>query len=164
MSESLSALGGLIVLGLSYPGLLTAVWLLFPERVEEARLKITEKPGRSLWTGFLVALGAAIPGAFLFLIPSPLTKTLGWIWVTVLLGFSSLGTAGITAELGLRVNWKNDGAHQSLGAFIRGSLIWELAAIFPLIGWFLVIPLGTLISLGAGVSTLRRVKEDQEEK
>ena len=164
MSESLSALGGLIVLGLSYLGLLTAAWLLFPERVEQARLKITDKPGRYLWIGFLAALGAAIPGAFLILIPSPLTQILGWAWVAVLLGFSSLGSAGIAAELGLRVNWKNDGAHQSLNAFLRGALIWELAAIFPVVGWLLVIPLGTLISFGAMVSTLRRKKEAQAEE
>ena len=89
MSESLSALGGLIVLGLSYLGLLAAVWLLFPERVEQARLKITNKPGRYLWIGFLAALGAAIPAAFLLLIPSPLTRILGLTWVAVLLGFSN---------------------------------------------------------------------------
>lgn len=164
MSESLSALGGLIVLGLSYLGLLTAGWLLFPERVEQARLKITEKPWRYLWIGLLAALIAALPGAFLFLIPSPLTQTLGGIWVAILLGFASLGSAGIAAELGLRVNWKNDGAHPSLNAFLRGALIWELAAIFPLIGWLLVIPIGTLISFGAMVSTLRRKKEIQVEE
>ena len=163
MSESLSALGGLIVLGLSYPGLLTAAWLLFPERVEKARVKITDKPGRYLWIGVLSALAAAVPGAFLFLIPIGLAQVLGWIWLAVVLGFASLGSAGIAAELGLRLNWKNDGAYLSLGAFLRGALIWELAAIFPLIGWLLVMPLGTLISLGAMVSTLRREKAPEEE-
>lgn len=158
MSNSLSAFFGLIVLGLSYPGLLTAAWLLFPERVESAREKIVAKPGKYLGIGALAALIAAIPGAFLFLIPAELTQALAWIWVAFLLGFASLGSAGIAAELGLRVNWKNDGAHLSLGAFLRGALIWELAAIFPVIGWLLVIPLGTLISLGAMVSTLRRKK------
>jgi hypothetical protein len=164
MSESLSALGGLIVLGLSYLGLLTAAWLLFPERVEQARVKIIEKPWRYLWIGLLTALIGVIPGAFLILIPSPLTRILGLAWVAVLLGFASLGSAGIAAELGLRVNWKNDGAHPSLNAFLRGALIWELAAIFPLIGWLLVIPLGTLISFGAMVSTLRRKKEAPAEE
>lgn len=159
MSDSISAFFGLIVLGLSYPGLLTTAWLLFPERVEIARERITAKPWKYFWIGLLSALIAAIPGAFLFLIPAQLTQVLGWIWVAVLLGFASLGSAGIASELGLRVNWKNDGAFLSLGAFLRGALVWELAAIFPVIGWLLVIPVGTLISLGAMVSTLRRKTE-----
>ena len=162
MDDIYTISGSLILLGITYPGLLTTWWLLFPERVEKAREMITEKPSRFLWIGLLAALAAAIPGAFLFLIPSPMTQVLGWIWVAFLLGFASLGSAGIAAELGLRVNWKNDGVHQSLGAFLRGALIWELAAIFPLIGWLLVIPVGTLVSFGAMVSSLRREKAIKE--
>lgn len=163
MSDKFTILGSLILLGISYPALLTVWWLLFPERVEKARVKITGKPGRYLWIGILAALAAALPGIFLFLIPAGLTQALGWIWLAVVLGFASLGSAGIAAELGLRLNWKNDGAYLSLGAFTRGALIWELAAIFPLIGWLLVMPLGTLVSLGAMVSTLRREKALEEE-
>ena len=80
-----------------------------------------------------------------------------------MLGFASLGSAGIAAELGLRVNWKNDGAFLSLGAFLRGALIWELAAALPLIGWLLVIPVGTLISLGGFVRSLRKEKVLEED-
>lgn len=163
MSDKLTIIGSLILLGLSYPAVLTTWWLLFPERVEKARVKITTKPGRYLWIGILAALAAAIPGTFLFLIPVGFSQALGWIWLAIVLGFASMGSAGIAAELGLRVNWKNDGAHLSLGAFLRGALIWELAAVFPLIGWLLVMPLGTLISLGAMVSTLRKEKTPEEE-
>ncbi len=159
MSDKLTLFGGLILMGASYPALLTTWWLLFPDRVETARVKIIEEPRRSFWIGVLVALGAAIPGALFFAI----AKTLGGIWLAVVLGFASLGAAGIVSELGLRVNWKNDGAFLSLGAFLRGALIWELAAVLPLIGWLLVIPVGTLISLGGAVRTLRREKTPQEE-
>jgi len=126
-------------------------------------LKIIEEPRRSFWIGVLVVLGAAIPGGLLFLIQTGLTQVLGWIWVSVVLGFASLGSAGIAAELGLRVNWKNDGAFLSLGAFTRGALIWELAAALPLIGWLLVFPLGTLISLGGFVRSLRKGKTSEDE-
>ena len=164
MSDEITALGSLILLGLSYPAAQTAWWLLFPERVEKARVKIVEEPKRSFWIGVLAALIAAIPGVFLFAVQVPFFRALGLIWLAVVLGFASLGAAGIAAELGLRVNWKNDGAFLSLGAFLRGALIWELAAALPLIGWLIVIPVGTLISLGGFIRTLGREKDPQEEK
>ena len=163
MSDKLTILGSLILLGLSYPAALTIWWLFFPERVEAARVKIIEEPRRSFWIGVLVAVGAAIPGAFFFAVKAPLFQGIGWVWVTALLGFASLGSAGIASDLGLRVNWKNDGAFLSLGAFLRGALIWELAAALPLIGWLLVIPGGTLISLGGFVRSLRKDKPADEE-
>lgn len=163
MSENIAALGSLILLGLSYPATLTAWWMLFPERVENARMKIVEEPRKSFWIGVLAAFVAAIPALFLFVIKAQLFQILGWIWLSVVLGFASLGAAGIAAELGLRVNWKNDGAFLSLGAYLRGALIWELAAALPLIGWLLVIPIGTLISLGGIVRTFHREKTSQED-
>jgi len=163
MTDRLTIIFSLILLGLSYPAALTAWWLLFPERVENARGKIIENPGRSLWIGILAVLVAAIPAWLLFALQAQFTQLLGWIWVVIVLGFASLGSAGIVSELGLRLNWKNDGAFLSFGAFLRGALIWELAAALPLIGWILVIPLGTLISLGGFVQTLRQKKTSPEE-
>lgn len=163
MSDNLGILVSVILVGLSFPASLTALWLLFPERVEKARGKIIEEPRKSFWTGILASLAAAIPAVLFFAIQAQLFQSLGWIWLAVVLGFACLGAAGIAAELGLRVNWKNDGAFLSLGAFLRGALIWELAAALPLIGWLLVIPLGTLISLGGAVRTLQREKTSQEE-
>jgi len=164
MADMYAIFGSLILLGISYPATLGTWWLLFPDRVERSRLKITEKPRRSLGFGFLAALGAAIPAAVLFALPSQFTQVLGWIWLVLVLGFASLGAAGIAAELGLRLNWKNDGAFLSVGAFLRGALLWELAAVFPLIGWLLVIPLGTLISLGGAVQTLSREEDPASKK
>jgi hypothetical protein len=163
MADIYAIFGSLVLLGLSYPALLTAWWLLFPTRVEAVRLRVTEYPRRSLGVGFLGILIAAVPGGILFALPSQFTQVLAWIWLVIILGAASIGGAGIAAELGLRLNWKNDGAFLSLGAFLRGALIWELAAVFPLIGWLLIIPLGTLISLGGLLSTIIKRKSSLQE-
>ncbi len=163
MADIYAIFGTLIALGITYPALLAAWWLLFPERVENARTHITEKPGRSLGLGLLGGLVAAFPAAILFSLPTQFSKVLAWIWLVLVLGAASLGAAGIAAELGLRLNWKNDGAFLSVGAFLRGALIWELAAAFPVIGWLLVIPLGTLISLGGLAGSLFRKRTPPEE-
>lgn len=164
MADMTAIFGILILIGISYPALLTSWWLLYPERVEQARLTISEKPKKSFGMGLLAGLIAALPAVILFNLPSQFTQVLGWIWLVLVLGAASLGAAGIVAEIGLRLNWRNDGSFQSLGAFLRGALIWELAAVFPIIGWFLVIPVGTLISLGGAVSTIFRKKSPAESK
>jgi len=165
MADMYAIFGSLILVGISYPAMLTAWWLLFPERVEKARIRISEKPKKSFGLGLLYGVIAAIPAAILFSLPAQFTQVLAWIWLVLVLGAASLGAAGIAAELGLRLNWKNDGEFQSLGAFIRGAAILELASIFPVIGWILIIPVGTLIGLGGAVPTIFRKKvqgENQE--
>lgn len=154
MADMYAIFGSLILLGLSYPALLTVWWLLFPQRVERARIRISESPKASFGLGTLFSLAAAIPGVILFTLPSQFTQALGWIWFVLVLGCASLGAAGIAAELGLRLNWNNDGSYHSLGAFLRGAAAWELASIFPVIGWLLIIPLGTITALGGAVPAL----------
>ena len=165
MADMYAIFGSLILVGISYPSMLTAWWLLFPERVETARIRISEKPKRCFGTGILAAAIAAIPAAILFTLPSQFTQVLGWIWLVLILGAASLGAAGIAAEIGLRLNWRNDGEFQSLGAFIRGAAILELASVFPIIGWLLFIPIGTLVGLGGAVPTIiKKKKEESSEK
>lgn len=158
--------GSLILIGISYPALLTTWWLLFPERVEKARLRISEKPKKSFGIGLLSAIIAAVPAAIFFALPSQLTQVLGWIWLVLVLGAASIGAAGIAAELGLRLNWKNDGNFQSLGAFMRGAAILEFSSVFPIIGWLLIIPIGTLVALGGAVHAIfkKNDKKETEEK
>jgi hypothetical protein len=166
MADMYAIFGSLILVGLSYPSLLAIWWLLFPDRVESARLRITDQPKKSFGLGFLYALASAVPAVILFSLPAQFTQILGWIWVVFVLGSASLGAAGIAAEVGLRLNWKNDGAFQSLGAFLRGAVLWELASMFPVIGWLLIIPIGTITALGGAVPFILRKKkpEDKVEK
>jgi len=105
MADMYGIFGSLILFGFSYPALLTVWWLLFPEQVERARLKITEKPEKSFGMGLIYALAAAVPAVILFNLPSQFTQILGWIWLVILLGSASLGAAGIAAEIALGINW-----------------------------------------------------------
>ncbi|MCJ7734266.1 MAG: hypothetical protein MUP11_06935 [Anaerolineales bacterium] len=94
MADMYLIFGSLILIGISYPAMLTAWWLLFPEGVERARLRISEKPKRSFGIGLLAGMAAAIPTAIFFTLPSQFTQVLGWIWLVLVLGAASLGAAG----------------------------------------------------------------------
>ena len=166
MADVYAIFGILVLLGVTYPAMLTTWWLLFPEKVEESRLRIIESPRRSFGLGVAFASVAAIPAVLFFTLPSQFIQVLGWIWVVIVLGVASLGATSIASDLGLRVNWKNDGAFLSLGAFLRGAVILELASAFPIIGWLLIIPAGTLVSIGAAVPSIlsRRPKNEKATK
>ena len=164
MADMYAIFGSLILIGISYPAMLTTWWLLFPEKVEKARIRISEKPKKSFGLGLLAGAIAAIPTVVLFALPSQFTQVLGWIWLVLVLGAASLGAAGIAAEIGLRMNWRNDGNFQSLGAFIRGAAILELSSGFPVIGWLLFIPVGTLVALGGAVHAIFKKKDKEESK
>jgi fatty acid desaturase len=164
MADMYAIFGTLIALGITYPGMLTAWWLLFPENVERARQRIAKTPCKSFGFGVAAAILAAIPGVVFFTLPSQFTQVLGWIWLVIVLGLASLGAAGIAAEIGDRLNQRNEVEFTALGAFLRGAVIWELASAFPIIGWLLVIPVGLFISLGgASFAVLRWAPKSKTE-
>ena len=101
----------------------------------------------------------------LFALPLGPAKSLAWILLGASLAFSSIGSAGIAAHLGERMN-QTSSNYSPLSAFVRGAVILELAAFFPLIGWLFVwIPL-LITSFGATAFALLnwmpRVKVDKE--
>jgi len=65
------------------------------------------------------------------------------------LAFASLGASGMAAMMGRRLLPRSEENTSEAAGFLRGAIALELAAAFPVIGWFLAIPIITLCSLGA---------------
>ena len=121
--------------------------------------------GVTFWLGLVVVIALVIPIVILFALPLGPAKSLAWILLGASLAFSSIGSAGIAAHLGERMN-QTSSNYSPLSAFVRGAVILELAAFFPLIGWLFVwIPL-LITSFGATAFALLnwmpRVKVDKE--
>ncbi len=144
----------LILVGIAYPALLTAWWLLFPSTVERARLRLERTPMQSFWLGGIALAAFLLPILILLNLPSGFFKFLGWIFIAVMLVFSSLGAAGLAARFADRLN--RLGSFSPLGAFIRGAVILELASFFPVLGWFVFLPLAIVTTLGASAFALLR--------
>lgn len=149
MADIFAIFGILLALGILFPGMLTAWWLLFPMTVGRARLRLEHTPWQCLWLGLALAILAGIPIALLLALPSGLTKFMGGSLLTVLLAVAGLGAAGMVAKMGEQWAKKGSEALSPAGAFVRGAVTLELAAAFPVIGWFIVIPLAIIASLGA---------------
>lgn len=156
MADVYAFFGTLLALGIAFPGLLTGSWLLFPDVVARARVRAAGSPWRSFLMGVGGVLLTAIPIVFLSAVPLGLAK-----FAAVMIGFgafgvATLGAASIAAEMGDRLRALAPPSLSPAGAFVRGAVALELAAVFPIVGWFLVIPGVLLLGFGAGLFGLLR--------
>jgi hypothetical protein len=154
MADVYAIFGTLLALGIVFPGMLTAWWLLFPGLVDKASQRVSATPWGSLGLGTLTVIVAAVPIGILLALPFGPAKFLGGVLLLGLLTFASIGAAGIASAMAhvLRSRMGDEGS--PLGAFVRGALALELAAAFPFLGWFFFIPLTILASLGSATFAL----------
>ena len=150
----------LLIIGIAFPAMLTAWWLLFPNLISRAQVRVESSLGASFWLGFIITIAFATLIVILFALPFGPAKALGWILLVASLAYSCIGSAGIAAHLGARLAAHN---HLSpLSAFLRGAVILELAAFFPVIGWLFVwIP---LLITAFGATTFALLKWMPREK
>jgi hypothetical protein len=144
----------LLALGIVFPGMLAAWWLLFPNKVELAGKRIESTPWKSFGLGILGAVGIAIPVFVLFALPLPFAKFMGAVLLFGGLGFAGLGAAGMVKSMAGRLQERSSEKMTTAAAFVRAAVALELAAAFPMLGWFIVIPLTTIVSLGAAIFAL----------
>lgn len=156
MADVYAVFGTLLALGIAFPGLLTGSWLAFPETVARAGARITATPFRSFFLGVGGVLVTAIPVAILNAMPFGLAKFLSVLLVFGAFGVATLGAASLAVHLGDRLRDQAAPSLTRAGAVVRGSVVLELAAVFPLVGWFLVIPGVLLMGFGAGLFALLR--------
>jgi hypothetical protein len=126
----------LLILGVAFPAMLVAWWLLFPNLITRAQTRVDKSLAASFWLGLIILIALIIPIVILFSLPFGPAKFLAWILLGFSLAISSIGSAGIAAHLGGRLS--QHGNFSPLGGFIRGAVILELAAFFPFIGWLFV--------------------------
>lgn len=145
----------LLILGVAFPAMLIAWWLLFPSLIGRAQARVEKAPWRTFGLGLFFLAALTVPIIILLALPFGPAKFLGWVLLGAVLALSSIGSAGIAAHFGARL--ARQGTYTPLNAFIRGAVILELAAFFPVVGWlFIWIPM-LILALGAtGASLLSR--------
>src|SRR5690348_14882932 len=92
----------LLILGVAFPAMLTAWWLLFPSIVSRAQARVDQTPWGTFGMGLILLVVVTIPTVILFALPFGPAKFAGWILLAAALAFSSIGSAGIAAHLGAR--------------------------------------------------------------
>lgn len=148
MADISAIFGILLSLGLAFPGLLTAYWLLFPATVERARRRLDQTPWQCFWLGGVLTAGLSLPITVLLALPSGAAKFAGAALITLAFAGAAVGAAGLAAKMGAHLAERSPGLAPA-SAFVRGALALELAAVFPLLGWFILVPLAIVTALGA---------------
>lgn len=138
----------LLIIGVAFPAMLAAWWLLFPTLITRAQTRVDKTPWRTFWMGLAVVIALTIPIVILLALPFGPAKFIGWMLFAVALAVSAIGSAGIAAHLSERMK-ESGSTFTPLSGFIRGSIVLELAAFFPVLGWFFLLPLLLVTAFGA---------------
>jgi len=154
MADVYAVFGTVIGLGIAYPGMLTTWWLLFPRIVGRASERLEHTPWRCLAIGGVLALPLGFVIALLLSEPNGPVQFVGTTLLLLSLATASLGASGLADLMGRRLTSRVGQSGSLLTGFVRGAVALELAAAFPGIGWFLVIPLGTVAAFGAATFAL----------
>ena len=93
----------LLIIGIAFPAMLTAWWLLFPAVISRAQTRVDKTPMRTFSMELAIVIVVTIPIVILLALPFGPAKFIGWILLAALLALSSIGSAGIAAHLGARL-------------------------------------------------------------
>lgn len=155
VGDVLAVVAGIISACAALSLLLAGMALLFGRRAAAARETLERTPGRSLLLGAALALTAGAVALVLLNLPSGLLKLIGWALLLGLFFVSALGGSGLALLVGERVREKAPDL-SAYGALTRGAMLVVVAGLVPLLGWFLLMPLTLLATLGAGAQALLR--------
>ncbi|MFP3854930.1 MAG: hypothetical protein ACLFWD_11620 [Anaerolineales bacterium] len=149
MADVHAIFGTLLALGIVFPGMLLAFWLLFPSMTERTKARIQDSPVKCFGTGLLSAVLLAIPITILLAIPFGPIKALGGALLMGALAFAGLGAAGMAGAMGTALRERSRDSMTEASAFVSGAVALELAVAFPVLGWLFLLPIVFIASLGA---------------
>ena len=153
MADVFAVFGTLLAIAIALPALLLTWRLLLPGITNRAETRVGQTPWLCFFIGVTFLVAAAIPLIVLFNLPWGGFQVMGFIGIFVLMAVASLGAAGLAGLLGQRMQGLGLSA-SAVGATLRGAVAMELAAAFPIIGWFIFIPLTFVVVFGAALFAL----------
>jgi hypothetical protein len=156
MADVYAVFGTLLALGIAFPGMLLGYWLLFPSAVGRAQHRLEATPYRCLFLGLgAAALTIGLVSMF-SAVPLGVIKLLAAILGFGALAVATIGAAGIASSMATRLRAAAGGGLSDAAALLRGAVAFEMAAAFPLVGWFVALPVSLVASYGAGIFSLLR--------
>jgi len=140
-----SLLGILICL----PALLLALNLLMPQITARSEARLERTPGKSFFLGVPVTAAFLLWIAITANVPIGVVRGTAFVAAFVGMGLGTLGAAGMSRLLAKRITLINPSSEAM--NWLRGAVMYELACLFPIVGWFLFAPIVGITILGAAV-------------
>lgn len=133
--------------------LILATTLAFPRAAEAARGRHERSAAIGFGIGVAVTLTFGVFSVILLKLPFPLTKLAGTVLYLTLMAIAALGAGGVALTLGARLRTLQPEL-SPYAALVKADALMVVSCLFPLLGWFLVAPVLTLICLGNGCQAL----------
>lgn len=153
-----------LLITLSLPAVFTAVMLLFPAPISQARYNLETHPWRSFFLGLLTFAAVVLLEGLLIsvavtthlhLLEEPVFISFLGIVLIVTLGMPLL--IGLNAAVQLTSRRLGELKSPAL-TYLRGGGLLLLACLMPFVGWFVFTPTLAWVSIGSVVGLLRRKK------
>lgn len=138
---------------LSLPALLVALNLLLPKVTTRAYLRLQQTPGKSFLLGIPVLCAFLLWIAITANVPIGPVKATAFLAAFVGMGVGTIGAAGLSRLLADRLDTLS-APRSRLTHLLRGAVVFELACLFPIVGWFLFAPIAGIALLGAATFAL----------
>ena len=135
---------------ISYPGFTLALNFLIPVKTNHAYRRLSQTPFVAMFTGSIVTFIILFGIIVAFQFDSGIVKAVGVILGVAGLGIGSIGSAAISRILGERLAFLAN-SNFSPRYMAIGAIVYELACLTPIVGWFLFIPISTIAAVGAAV-------------
>lgn len=154
----------LVFLVICFIALMTLLAAVLRGTTERSRNATGQAPLLTLFTGFV---GYAVLGGLAAWLYSEafivrLLETeieAGFLVAAILvtafpLLMSLLGAPGVFSHIGDRIAALHGGDMNGVKRTVFGTVVSVLSALFPIIGWFVIVPLLLMFSFGAGVTAI----------
>jgi hypothetical protein len=149
LADVLAVISGLALAGAGFACLAVILSLLMPQALDRAGARAGGRPVLSASLGLLIFFASAVIWGTLLKIPFPPARLLAVAGILAVFCFAALGGAGLASRLGRSYSGRI-GAGAALDDVLRGVFLLEGAALLPIVGWFVVLPVSFLVCLGAG--------------
>ena len=146
---------------IAYPALLIMLNVFFTGTTTKAAYRLHRGMKLPLFVGLVIA----VIGGFVVLTLLSAGSVLQFIGVILYLLLSfwgTIGIAGMARVCGERLAELDHRDPAPLFKLLSGGAVLTLSFAFPLVGWFILIPLATVIGLGAAtLSLFTRIPKDE---
>ncbi len=148
IGDSILAISCLAGLMLALPALLIFLNLGFYDTSTRAATRLAKGAITPFFVGLIPVLFVGGP-AVLFISIGSFMQACGTIFMLLVSLWAFWGLAVVARLIGMRIAWMNRRDENALVESISGAVALSFAIAFPVIGWFIVLPFGLIIGMGA---------------
>jgi len=151
IGDVLAVIAAFFVVGASWAATILIFALAFQFRAAAAEQKIISSPGRCFLRGLVISIVVGVAALLLNKSHAGPVRIIAGALLTGLAVLAIVGSAGIVRLISDRI--RGHGSEMTpFSTLTRGAILYVLAGFLPIFGWFLVLPVGFLISIGSAAA------------